>query len=92
MVSQIKRLDLLSRPRSSAKKLEARLDALVEPEAAHVNMIRQIIPPSAFNQVFEDRFQRNSMQWIIGLLFAHYIVVLSKVLVTHAVKTIDKPR
>ena len=57
-------LDLISRPWSSAEKLERRFDGRIVREAANSNSVAQFIPPVMFYQGGDDFFEFYSVKWV----------------------------
>ena len=68
--AQIQRLHLVARPLGFAEEFEAGFNARLPVEEADINPPTQLVPAIMVEQLVQQLFERNSVQWIIGL-FVH---------------------
>lgn len=64
-------LHLLPGPRRSSKKRQAGFHRRIILEAIDVDSIGKSIPAVVLNKLYDDGFQRDSIQGVIGLLGIH---------------------
>ena len=70
---QVQLLNLSSRPRRLAEKLEARLDAGILFETPNADSFAQFVPAISFEQMFNNCGECHAVQWIVGLVMLHSI-------------------
>lgn len=71
---EIQRFHLLACPRCASQELEAGSDAGVMGKASDINLSAQRGPTIDADQLIEHVFERDAVQWILGLDSAHWLI------------------
>jgi hypothetical protein len=68
---QVQIFYLLAGPGRFAQKRQTRFDAGIQVEATDVDLTAHFFPAVYFDQMEQDFFERDAVQWIIGLWILH---------------------
>ena len=72
----IERLNFCASPVRLSKEFQTAVDARIAGETMDFDAFTQLLPTILSDQVFQDRFQRDAVQWIFRLWLIHRILLV----------------